>query len=120
MSIQGDIKELKGINLEIKSLSTRLKILRKEAKKVDENIRVYMHSKEVPGVKHRGEAIILEETKKRVHKPSKQRDLDAIDVLYKYGVHNPEKIFEELMEARKGEQIVSEKIKMKKYKDSEY
>ena len=120
MSIQGDVNELKGLEHEIKSLAKRLKMLRQRKRSVEANIAAYLHAKETPGVKHQGTAIIVEEKTKRASKSNKQRDRDAIYVLESHGIRHPERVLRELMEARKGEEIPADKIKMKKYKDNRF
>lgn len=115
-TIQGDINELKGIERELKSLRARTKNLNKRKKEVTARITSYIKSKDLPGVKHQGMAIVLEEKTTRARKPVKQRDKDAITVLERYGINNPEIAFKEIMDARKGDEMPVDKLKMKKYK----
>jgi len=120
MSIQGDVAELEGLKQEITNLSRRLKKLRKHKQAVELKIMNYLHSKNTHGVKHRGTALVMEEKMTRSSKSNKQRRQDAISVLESYGVNYPEEVLEKLMEARKGEQVSTNKLKMKKYKDNRY
>lgn len=118
MSIQGDLSELNGIEQELKSLRTRTKNLNKRKKEITARITEYIQTKDLPGVKHQGTAILLEEKTARARKPPKQRDQDAISVLEKYGIQDAETAFKELMEARKGDEVFVNKLKMKKYKNN--
>ena len=120
MSIQADLSELKGLEKEIKILSKRLKGLRKRKKELDARVTAYIRAKELPGVKHRGTAVLIEEKTKRAPKSNKDRDRDAIRVLEERGIRDADLLFRELMEARKGEEIVTDKLKMKKYDNDRY
>lgn len=115
MSIRSDVQELENIKLEIKNLNCKKKKLREREKALEISISEYLKSKETPGVKFQGTAVILEQKEIRNSKKPKQRDSEAINILEKYGIKSPEKVLTELLEARKGEKIISSKIKMKKY-----
>ena len=60
MSIKGDVTELKEINKEIKRLNDRKRILNKRVKVVEQKIIKFLESKEQPGVKYQGTAVLLE------------------------------------------------------------
>lgn len=115
MSIKADVQELKNIKEEIKSLNIRKKKLREREKMIESKISEYLKIKETPGVKFQGTAIMLEEKEARSTKKPKERDAEALVILEKNGIRNAEKVLSEILEARKGEKIVSQKIKMKKY-----
>jgi hypothetical protein len=120
MSIQGKVNELQSIKLELKSLQARSSKLRKRMKQIEEDINDYLVSKDQPGLKYQGTAIIREtKEKRRVKKKNEQRS-DVIYVLEKYGVHSPEKVFDEIMEAKRGSPTEHTKLKFKKYKNNEY
>lgn len=115
-SIKTDVQELESIRAEIKSLNLRRKNLREKEKSVEARIREFLESRDQPGVKHNGTAIILEQKEKRTSKKPKERDSDAMSVLEKYGVRDSEKVLREIMEARKGDPVTSAKLKVQKYK----
>ena len=117
MSISGDVNELNEINAEIKRVSLHLKNLRTRAKLVEERIVNYLREKDQPGVKFQGRAIILENKSKRVAKKKSQKEADALRILEDYGVHNPEKVLEEVLEARKGYPQEVQKLKIAKIKN---
>jgi hypothetical protein len=120
MSIKADVSELEIIGAEIKALRSRIKKLREKEKIVEGRISKYLKLKQQPGVKFQGTfgptAIILEEKEKHGNKKPKDRDNDAIIVLERMGVENPAQALKEILEARKGEKIASEKLKISKYK----
>jgi hypothetical protein len=113
MSIQPQVNELNGIKAELKTLNARAKKLRARKKHLEAEIAAYIKSKDLPGVKHRGAEIRVEEKTKRAGKSNQQRDKDAMDVLAQYGIRHPDRVLQELMEARKGEEIPIDKLKMK-------
>ena len=117
MSIQPQVNELKSIEIELKSLSSKTKKLRARKKKLEEKIASYIRKNDLPGVKHQGVKVLVQEKTRRANKPSKQRDEDAIKILSEYGVRNPEIVLEQILEARKGEAILVDGLKMSKNKN---
>jgi predicted Zn-dependent protease len=116
MSVQSDVETLKNIQARIKILSVEMKKLRQEEKNSMERIQEFLKHKDLPGVKHQGVAIKIEEKEARERKKPKEQVMDAIAVLKKYNIDNPEKVLEELTEAKKGEPIIKEKLKLQKIK----
>tara|TARA_B110000211_G_C13998919_1_gene517517 strand:+ start:396 stop:752 length:357 start_codon:yes stop_codon:yes gene_type:complete len=116
MSIKGDVTELKEINKEIKRLNDRKRILNKRVKVVEQKIIKFLESKEQPGVKYQGTAVLLESKNSTKTKKTKDRENDSISVLQKYGISNPEKVLKELLSVRKGEIIEKKKIRIKDLK----
>ena len=113
MSIQGDVDLVTSLTKEIKLVRKRLKILNKQKKEAEARIKAYIRAKELPGIKHHGTAVIIEEKEHRAPKSTKQRDRDAQDVLKRYGIQNVDQVLNEIMEARKGEKYIGDKIKTK-------
>ena len=118
MSIQSDIREIESIMAELKRLSIRRKQLNEQKQKVEERIQSYLKNKELPGVKHNGFAIILDEKEKADKKPKKDQIQDSLAILQKYGIKDTQKVFDELLEAKKGEKITQEKVKIQKIKNT--
>lgn len=116
MSIQNYIDELKNLNIELKRLNKASAIIRKNIKESEKNIIEYLNEKDQPGVKYQDFAIVLENSQKRVTKKKKDIEEDSIRVLEEYGLSNPKSVLEKILEARKGEEIDSQKIKIKKLK----
>ena len=116
MSIQGKVNELNSIKSELKSLRQRGTALRKRAKVIEDEIEEYLDSKDQPGLKYKGTAIIRETTTKRRTKKNADARADAIYVLERRGVESPEKLFDEIMEARRGSPTEQRKLKFKKIK----
>ena len=116
MSIQGKVNELNSIKSELKSLRERGAVLRKQVKIIEEEIDAYLDAKDQPGLKYKGTAIIREfATKRRVKKKADAR-ADAIEILNRRGIRSPEKVFDEMMDARHGSPTEQKKLKFKKIK----
>ena len=117
MSIQTQVSELKAIEQDIKLTSQELKKLRLRKKELEKHISAYIKAKELPGVKHHGTVVLLEEKPAKAPKTKVEEQRDALRVLEQYGIHDsPEKVLEEILKARQGESIVVDKLKMKTYK----
>lgn len=115
MSVKANLNELKGIQHEIKNKTAELKRLRNRKKELENHIAAYIKAKDLPGVKHHGTAILLEEGKAKAPKTKKDRDKDALNVLEQYGIEkSPARVLKEILKARQGEEVTVDKIKMKK------
>ena len=114
MSIKGDVNELNTLIVEIKRVSAQLKQLKLRKKIVEERVTIFLKEKEQPGVKYQGVAIKLEQKEKRSYKKESHKKEDAIEVLRKHGVRHPEEALEDLMEARRGEKVEIENLKLHK------
>ena len=114
MSIQGKVEEIKSIQTELKSIRIRGAILRKRMKQIEHEIDEYLDSKDQPGVKYKGTAITRETVTKRHVKKKKDAKEDAIYILEKHGIYNPEKVLAEIMDSRRGSPEEYTKLKFKK------
>lgn len=110
MSIQGDYLQLQRINTEIKRLNSVLKDLRNSRNKVKERIKEYLYSINQPGFQYKGEAVILKKKPKRTTKPAKLRQEDTIRILERLGLEHPEKAWQEIEDARKGDTVEDEDV----------
>ena len=116
MSIQGQVNEFRSIQNELAIMRKRGTVLRKRAKQLENEISDYLESKDQPGLKYKGMAIIRESKTKRLPKKKADKNTDSIYILEKCGIKNPEKILEEIIEARKGIPTEQTKLTFKKYK----
>lgn len=115
-SLRGYVRELESIQTELKSLKARSKKLRVREKNLKGEIEKYLKEHDEHGFKYNGKAIMLEKKQRTLPKQNKQRDMDAIDVLKKYGISDADRIYEEIMNARKGEKVDTEAISFVKNK----
>lgn len=116
MSIKADVQELESIRVEIKTLTNKKRKLKEKEREVENRITEYLKINQHPGVKHQDRAIILEQKEKRANKKILERNLDAINVLRNHGIEpeRAEKILTEVLEARKGEKVAKDILKIKK------
>lgn len=114
MSIKNYVNEMNLINAEIKRVSAHLKNLRKKSKELEEYIVIFLKQKDQPGLKYDNTAIIVETKAKRTSKKKSEAEIDALRVLEENGVENPQKVLQEIIEARKGYEIEQKKLKIKK------
>lgn len=113
MSIRTDVEQLESIRREMKMLAEKRKILKQRENQIIERISSYLKSKNQPGVKYQGKAVIMEEKETFKRRKPKDCDADALTVLERYGVKSPQKVLTELMTTRKGEKVVKTKLKYK-------
>lgn len=116
MSIQSDVIELQKIQSELQGLNQQRRRLINRAKQLQKNIAEFLVSKEQPGVRFQGNEIRLQTKPIRVPKKPKERDSDAIQVLERHNVSNPQEVLHAILEARKGSAIENQTIKIQKPK----
>ena len=104
MSIHDDVKNLEQLNIEIKRLRARLRILNNEKKECEERIMIFLDENDQPGVKYNGMTIVSTRKTKRRHIKKKEKIDNGEDILRKYGIRDSKRALEELMEAMRGEQ----------------
>lgn len=118
MSIKAILTELENLNNDNTRLKAEMKAYntprRAQVKKnnlridsLNANFQKYLEFHSLPGVKFRGTEYRLKEKKARAPKKPKERDEDAVKVLEEEGVQDPEDLLKRLLDARKGDQIVT-------------
>ena len=115
-SIQGNVQELKEINVEIKRLQNETKQLKKRSQELEKFIISYLNEKEQPGLKYQNTAILIENKAKRVGKTKKDIESQAIRILQESGINNPREVLDKINESKRGEKIEMQKVKMQDYK----
>ena len=119
MSIKSYVTELEAVRSELKALNDKRRKMKTREKALMENVANFLKAHNQAGVKHQGVAVILEEKEKHEPKKNKDRDVDAMEVLKKYGIQDTERALKEIMEARKGSLILQESLKFKKIKNKQ-
>lgn len=114
------IGELKEITNEIKIRSLELSKLRRRKDELEEQVVKFLDEKDQPGVKYKGVAVIAEDKIKRLPKKKSQKEEECLAVLRHFGISNAEKIYNELLETMKGDEIPKKTIKIKDVKDNKY
>lgn len=115
MSILSDIKELESLDIEIKSLASRLKQLRQKKSTIEESITEYLESNNHPGVKYQGKAFVTDKKSKIKRKTKSEREADMVDTLSRH-VNNPEQVYRDILESMKGYETEKTVLKVKKIK----
>jgi hypothetical protein len=115
-AIQSYVQELKEINVEIKRLKGRTSELKKKAAQLEKNIISYLNEKDIPGVKDRDVAIIIENKKKRINVSKKNAEQESIRILEANGISNAKNVLNEILEARRGNNIELQKVKVTEIK----
>jgi hypothetical protein len=115
-TLKNSVDELKNINLEIKRLKTLLSQLKNRSGVLEKNIIAYLNEKDIPGVKDKDTAVIIENKKKRVNVSRKNAESECLKILQSHGIDNAETILKEISEARKGQSIPLQKVKLTEIK----
>lgn len=114
MSIQSYITELEAINAEIKRNNDTNRKLRSRATTLEENITGYLDSKNQEGVKYKGKRFVLEEKVSHKRRGKKDKEAETLRLLSELGVSNTRDAYTRLMNAQKGEEIETRKLKIHK------
>lgn len=114
MSIKADVRELQSIRLELQRMTQKRKELKQKEGEVEARIRDFLKAKDQPGLRDGDFSLIIEEKEVTGPKKAKEKQEDSLAVLERHGVQSPEKLLEELMQARKGEVVVKQKLKVSK------
>ena len=107
MSIQEKINTYSEIDKEIKRLSKQLSKLRKDAKKIHDEISNYISAKDQVGVKYNGTAFILDKKTRPVARSKKTKETCYLQIVEQYGIENPREFLDELFKAGKEEKEIT-------------
>jgi hypothetical protein len=108
------VTELKDLSQDIAIRAKEIKKLRDRKKELEEKICKFLEEKDQPGVKYKDTAIILEKNKyTRIPKKKAKKEEDCLAVLRHYGIGNAEKIFNELVETMKGDEVPKNAVRLK-------
>lgn len=116
MSITNTVTELNKINQEIQRHRKEIKKLNERKTILDNEIKDFLQSKEQPGLKYQGVAIVLEDSVKHKYKKKDDKKKDCCDLLSEYGIQNTEDVFSKIINTLKGEEEQTVKLKIKKLK----
>jgi hypothetical protein len=117
MSIQAKVDELNSVKTELKSLRLRSAHLRSISSKIEEEINNYLEQKDQQGIKYKGTAITRQTLYKRSSKNKSESRIDSIKILENNGVKNPEKVYDEMLEAKLGHKKYQTKLKFTAIKE---
>ena len=112
MSVKSDVEELQKINVDIKRTSDSLKKLRAAKKETEKRVADYLNKRDIPGVKHNGDVIILERKQRNIYnKPKKERNQTLLELLESSGIKNAKEVAEKIHNIGK-ESVSKEVIKI--------
>jgi hypothetical protein len=111
--IRSNMKELKDINTEIKRLNFLLKGYRERKKELEDNIMEYLERTGQPGIKYEDLIVLSGERKARERKKKEEKEYDVLTLLEQNGVRNSRVLYNDILEAMKGEEKVVSSLKIK-------
>jgi hypothetical protein len=114
--IPGLIIELKEISTEIINKSKEIAKLKYRKKHIEEQLCKFFDEKNQPGVKYKGVAVVAEEATTRTRKKKIEKENDCIGILKKNNVNNPEKIYKEIMDKMKGDEVTKKRVRIQSVK----
>jgi hypothetical protein len=120
MSIKEDMRELEGINSEIKNLNAQLKELRISKKNAEERIIAFLTEKDLPGFKDpkKNISVVLLEKEIRSRKKENEKKQDLIDILEEFRSKKirADDMVKDIQEALKGPRSSKTVIKIERIK----
>lgn len=116
MSVRSSIQEISKIKAEIKRNLAKNRELRKRLKVLDKSVLDYLDKRQQPGVKWNGQAIYKETKMSTSRKKKLEKEEDSLDILRNYGIKNPKKALQKILDARKGECVEKTTLKFRKFK----
>jgi hypothetical protein len=114
--IPGLIIELKEISTEIANKTKEMSKLKNRKKQIEEQLCKFFDEKDQPGVKYKGVAVVAEEAPSRLRKKKVEKESDCIGILKKNNVSNPEKIYKEILDKMKGDEIMKKRVRIQSVK----
>ena len=114
--IPGMILELKELSNEISNRKKELSKLSSRKKQIEEILCKFFEEKNQPGVKYKGLAITTEDSKARIRKKKSDKEEDCISLLKQHNINNAEKLYKEMIEKMKGEEVYKKKLKIQNIK----
>lgn len=116
MTISEDLRDLDDTKKDIAYYSKQLRKFRKRKKELEKKITSYLIAENLPGAKYHGKVVLLEEKTQKAPKTKKDRNKDAMKILKDLGIKDTEKVLNDILKARQGEEMLVNKIKIQKYK----
>jgi hypothetical protein len=114
--IIGYMRELKNIYAETKRINNHLKTIRERRQQVENRILAYLEEVDEPGIMYEDITVLRHKKVQRQRKPVAMKRENIIQLLENKGVHNADRVFNEIQETMKGdaEEVPTLKIKEKK------
>lgn len=117
MEIAGELREYRSLMKEIKRLNTQKLKLNNRLKFLGDKILDYLDEVDEPGIRCGDIVVLRDEKNKRARKKEKDKEKDVCSVIQRYVRGNDrmaKKVYEELLEAMRGEEVDARKLTVKK------
>jgi hypothetical protein len=111
--IQDEMKELKAVEAQLKTLSEQSKELKSRKKELTASILDWLVKTDRPGCMYEELVVLRGEGKSRCPLKKKEKEAAAIRVLEEQGVQQPERLFETMKNAMTGEREMEPKLSIK-------
>jgi hypothetical protein len=116
-SITASVSELNNIHSELKRLRIQTRTLNSRKKIIEKEIADFLESRDQPGIKYQGIAIIAEEKEKHKMKGKKQREEDVKNYLRGLGVDDEAEAYKGLLHSMRGSPEHAVKLKIQRLKN---
>jgi len=104
-TITQDVVELRGLDLELKSMRKRMRLLSQQKNRCEARILEYLEVNEQPGLKFEGITIIAKPKQRRRYENKKNKRSRGEAVLEQMGVADSGSLLDEVMEAMRGSPV---------------
>ena len=115
-NIRDEIVELYSILNEVKKLKQTIKLYNQRAGKLEDNIINFLKSENQIGVKYKDMAIVVDDKQKNKTRKKVDAENDIYKLLRNHGINDPETVYKEILNAKKGEVEKISKLKIKNLK----
>lgn len=113
MSVKEDYNRLLNITQELKRIQDRRKELYKTKTILENRITKFLKEKDLPGLKHEGSEIRLQQKNIKKNKPKNEMDSEIAKLLLTYGIDNSKKFIDEFKSITK-DTVVKDVVKLNK------
>lgn len=112
MSIQTDVIELQQLDIELKNLRKRIRVLSEQKSRCENRILEYLDANDQPGLKMNGTVIMAKPRQVRKYQKKDEKMSRGENVLRKHGVFESREALAELMEAMRGVSVTKPVLKI--------
>lgn len=118
--IQGYVKELEGVKSEIQRNNEKNRKLRARQRVIEKEIKQYLEVKKQPGLKFKDKNFVLEHATSYTRRKKSEKEEEIKRFLKNSGVTDVDSVYKNIETLRKGEEVQTTKLKIKKNKKKTY
>jgi hypothetical protein len=108
------MRQLEGIKTAEDEYKAKIKDLSTQRKDILEKVREYLARTGEPAITYGEITVFAVEKKMREKKAKKEKMKEAEDILSQYGLRDTKETLDKIMEALKGEQVITQGVKLSK------